>query len=157
MIPQLSRFKELIMQAGEKHQISPTLISAIIMQESAGEPWSYRFEPEVKYEVSISLYSKKLHISMDTERNFQHCSWGLMHIMGFKARELGFEEHLPQLLLPSYGLDWGCRALAGFSKKYNRLQDVIVSYNSGSPQLLPNGLYKNQSYLDGVVAWMKMV
>lgn len=146
---QLEAYKDFISQASNKYAIDPKLIGAVIMQESAGQAWSYRYEPNVKYQYMASSYAKKLGISFETELCLQHMSFGLLHIMGFKARELGFDSHLPQLLLPSVGIDWGVKALQTFVKRYNTLEDAIAAYNAGSPRK-EMGKYVNQKYVDSV-------
>jgi soluble lytic murein transglycosylase-like protein len=77
----------------------------------------------------------------------QKMSWGLMQIMGFKARELGYEGYLPMLCLPHVGLEWGCRALEGFLKRergdYFR---AVASYNAGSVRYI-DGKLVNEEYV----------
>ncbi len=126
------------------------------MQESGAEVWAYRYEPDAKWQHMALSFSKKLNVSFETEVFMQHCSWGLMQIMGFKARELGFDQHLPQLLLPSQGIEWGCKALAKFHSRYNfDLGPTIAAYNAGSAVMTPSGKYMNQEYVDGVMSWIK--
>jgi soluble lytic murein transglycosylase-like protein len=153
---QLEAYKEFISNASNKYAIDPKLIGAVIMQESAGQAWSYRYEPAAKYQHMASSYAKKLGISFDTELVMQHTSFGLMHIIGFKAREIGFDSHLPQLLLPSIGIEWGTKALAGFLKRYPTQEDAIASYNAGSPRK-EMGRYVNQKYVDSVKYYLDQI
>lgn len=132
------------------------MIGAIIMQESAGNAMAYRYEPKSPYLFNQRDYAKKLRISEDTETNFQKVSWGLMQVMGVKARELGYNGHLPDMLKPSVGIEWGAKALLSFSNKYPNQEDVIASYNAGSPRR-KDGQYVNQAYVDGVNGWLKKI
>lgn len=156
MLKELEPFKDMINLAGEKHSVDPKLIGAIIMQESHGKVLSYRFEPKVSYIYTPSRYAEKLGISFETEINCQHTSWGTMQIMGFLAREIGYDDHLPLLLMPSVGIDWGSKALSKFVGRFPFLEDTIAAYNAGSPRKI-DGKYVNQAYVDSVKNWYKRV
>lgn len=157
MINELKPFENIIIRNADKVSLDPLLIGAIIMQESAGHIWTARHEPNVKYSYMPQTYSKALNISLDTELAFQKTSWGLMQLMGFKAREIGFDAFLPQLLLPSVNIEYGCKAMSLFCNKYPKLNDAIASYNAGSPRYLASGKYVNQNYVDGVNKWLTLV
>lgn len=153
MIKQLEPFKELIKQAEDNFALDPALIGGIIMQESGGRICSYRAEPTSTLSYLPQSYANKLYISLQTEINFQRCSWGLMHIMGFKAREVGYDDHFFDLISdPQKAIYWGCKALVSF--KSTTLNDMIASYNAGSPKQ-EDGVYSNQGYVDGVKMWME--
>ena len=154
MINELLAFENIILENADKYSLDPLLISAIIMQESRGRVWSARFEPSLKFSYMPQSYAKKCFISLETEVVFQRTSWSLMQVLGVKARELGFDGFLPQLLLPSLAIEYGCKVLGDLTKKYQKLNDVIVSYNSGSPRYLASGKYINEDYLSGVKSWL---
>lgn len=154
MIDELKPHSELIAKYSSEFNLDPVLVGAIIMQESRAKVWTARYEPNSKYKINVAEFAKLTGISQDTELCFQKTSWGLMHVMGVKARELGFVSFLPQLLLPSLAIEYGCRALLGFKIRYQSTEDVIASYNAGSPRRLASGLYVNQDYVDGVKRWI---
>jgi soluble lytic murein transglycosylase-like protein len=155
LINELKPYEEFIKDSADRHQVDPALVGAIIMQESSGNPMSYRFEKRCGFLVAPKVYAQKLNISLDTEINFQACSWGLMQVMGFRCRELKFDGHLPTLLSdPKLAVEMGVQALKGHSYKY--LDDWIAAYNAGGPRLIA-GRYVNQEYVDKVKDWMTKV
>jgi soluble lytic murein transglycosylase-like protein len=136
--------------------IEPELICAFIWQESGGETRAIRFEDKIHFNYTANKYAKQLNISQITEVNCQNTSFGLLQILGVKARELGFEGYLTDLLIPEIGLKYGCKNLGILNKKYKNMEDVIVSYNSGSP-LRRDGKYINEEYLESVkLRWSKI-
>jgi len=75
-----------------------------------------------------------------------------MQIMGFKARELGFEGYLPMLCLPHLGLEWGCRALEKFlARERGDYFRAVASYNAGSVRYV-DGKLSNEEYVLKVAA-----
>ena len=157
MINELLPFEKIIKDCSDKYAIDENLIMAIIMQESRGRIWSARYEPDLKYSYMPQSYAKKLFISLDTELVMQKTSWGLMQILGVRAREIGFDQLLPQLLLPSIAIEYGTKVLSDLTKKYDKTDKVIVSYNAGNPRYAASGKYINQNYLDGVNKWLIQV
>ena len=81
-------------------------------------------------------------------------SWGPMQIMGSVAREIGYADHLTKLLDPAIGILWGSKKLAKLSRIYKSQDDVIASYNAGSPVKTMKGELMNQAYVDGVRQFM---
>lgn len=129
--------------------LDPDLIQSIVQIESDFNPWVYRFEPKwVLYHNPVN-YAKKLGITLDTEKNSQAISFGLMQVMGAVARELGFDEELIKLCDPELAIQYGCLKLIDLKKRYTNEQDIISAYNAGSAYKI-NGKYKNQEYVDEV-------
>lgn len=141
-------------QACQARKLDPILVAAIISVESAWNNWTVRAEPQFKWTWMVEEYAPKLQITETTERTLQKTSWGLMQLMGGTARELGYEGMLTQLCLPELGLDWGLRYLARIAKRHTQLTDQIAAYNAGSPRRGAGGQYKNQGYVDKVLAAM---
>lgn len=142
-------YRDLVRSVGAIYGLNCDLILSIISQESQGNPDAIRFEPRSSLAFSPNVYCKKLFITVETERNHQNTSWGLMQVMGFKARELGYDDYLHKLVDPKLGVEYGCRTLAQIKKKYAYDEDVIAAYNAGSP-LRKNGIYINKEYVDSV-------
>lgn len=147
-------YHPMIKEFGAKHSIDPILISAIIYQESSFNTDAVRFEPKLKMASYPYSYAGKLQITMETELNFQHCSWGLMQVLGVKARELGFDAPLHLLCNPYNGIEFGCRVLDKLFKRYDKIDMIIAAYNAGSalPSGNPNQSFVNQEYVDSVKA-----
>jgi len=127
------------------------LVGAIILQESGGDPYAVRYEPDFKYRVNTSKFAKLCKISQETESLLQACSIGLMQTMGCVARELGFGRNLLELTKPDYSILIGCKKLAKLSATYEDLNEMIASYNSGSPRYDEKGVLKNHKYVEGVL------
>jgi len=135
----------------EPFKIDAKLVYAIAMAESALDPNTARFEPGWKYWYKIDDFSKSLRITRDTEKVFQATSWGLMQVMGTVARELGFNKHLTELTKPNYNVAIGVRKLQELFNKYDKLEDVISSYNQGYPRKNEDGEYRNKYYVNTVL------
>lgn len=116
--------------------------------------WAVRCEPTYKWTWMVEEHAAELGITQTTERTLQKMSWGLMQVMGATARELGFGAPLTQLVLPEAGLEWGLRYLAQKVKRHKETTDAIAAYNAGSPRRGSDGRYKNQDYVDKVLAAM---
>lgn len=153
-----------------KYGIHKEYVYSIVQQESRGRTYATRFEHELylrhlerarhgrlSYFLRPENFAKLCFISVDTERAHQMTSWGLMQVMGFKAREMGFAEPLPMACLPHVGLELGCRAFAGFLKRYDgNYKHAVLAFNAGSVRMDPREPRKfvNQHYLDGVLSWL---
>lgn len=102
----MNEFLQLAHEIAAREGVDPTLVCAVVEQESAWNPWAVRFEPAF-YE----KYTKPMHLS-DTEEYTRAISFGLMQLMGESAREAGFTgKYLSELCDPTVGLTWGCRWL----------------------------------------------
>lgn len=145
----------LIKKHSSINVVDPVLVAAICMQESGFEPWRSRYEPTWEYFYMPINYSRLLGITTETEVQAQKTSFGLMQLMGCVARELGYDDYLNKLASPDLGIMFGCKKLYTLEKKYDDVTDVISAYNAGSPSKNIEGIYKNQSYVDGVLIYMK--
>lgn len=148
-----------IASAAIAHSLDANLIRAICNTESAFITWRTRFEPEGyargSYFVSYRDWASKLGLSEPTEGTQQYTSWGLMQIMGFSARELGFDGYLTQLCDPILGLAYGCLKLKRLFVRYGVEEDVIAAYNQGDNRKTPGGMFQNQTYVDAVCATLR--
>src|SRR5256885_5805240 len=100
----------LARKAAASNSLDPSLVCAIVEQESAWNPWAMRYEPMFFAKYVASLYTNnKLSASEAYARGF---SWGLMQVMGQVARETGFDAlFLSALCDPEQGLALGCKVL----------------------------------------------
>lgn len=139
---------ELIKQSAQKYDLNPNLIMAILWQESDGNPQAVKFEAKSSLVCTPSRFTRPER-DYDTEVNFQHCSWGVMQVMGFKLRELQFTGAFFELLDPALAIDFGCKVLKALKTKYVYEEDVIAAYNAGSP-IMVSGAYRNAQYVSEV-------
>jgi hypothetical protein len=136
--------------------VDPNLAIAITEQESGYVASRVRYEKNWKYLINPAKYAISLGITVETEIQLQMFSYGLMQVMGSVARECGFASHLSELIWPELGIYYGCKKLKQLSKKYPNLNDLISSYNAGSPVII-EGEYKNKSYVSEVKQRLKLL
>lgn len=146
----------MITQAADDARLDAKLIAAFCHVESGGGIYKTRLEPNFKYLVTPDEFAKLLNITVATETTLQQMSWGLMQIMGGTARWLGYRGDLPDLCDPKKNLYWSCQYLAKLTTAHkSNLEDVIASYNAGSPKRDEKGLYANQKYVNKVVGYYR--
>lgn len=148
MIPK--DISDAIQRAAGANGIDSKLIYAIVLQESMGNPWLTRYEPNWKYFYYPEFFSKTNHVTTETETIMQATSWGLMQIMGSSARELGFASEMTKLISPDTSLLFGCKKIKQLSAKCSNQNDLIASYNAGSVRKNTDGTYVNQDYVNAV-------
>jgi soluble lytic murein transglycosylase-like protein len=142
-----------IVSVAEKFRIDANLIRAIVAVESAFNTFAMRCEPRAnvqKYLLEPRHFAESNNLSVLTEETAQLSSWGLMQVMGFVARELGFEDHMTKLCIPEVGLYYGCLKLQSLLQKYGEEMSAIAAYNAGSPRKMTSGMFVNQRYVDKV-------
>jgi len=91
----------------QRHSLDPSLVCAIVEQESAWDTHAIRYEPffRTRYVAPLGL--------PPTEEVARSISWGLMQVMGQVAREHGFHgKFLSELCEAGAGLDVGCTVFA---------------------------------------------
>jgi len=152
---------KLVTASATKYMIPAELVRAIMIVESAGDPWAYRNEPGYRWlwDVRIGLpyegdpqsLPAPRGVSQATELMGQQTSWGLMQVMGATARELGFRgRYLTALLDPEMSLEYGCRYLQVLFQRHRSWEPVAAAYNAGSPRRASDGRWQNQRYVDAV-------
>lgn len=146
---------QLCEQIALQESVDPKLAKAIVTVESHWRPEVSRFEPHWKYLYFPREFASKLGITVETETVMQSMSIGLMQVMGSVARELGFKDNLSKLFDPKTNMTYGVRKLRTLLTKYSNEDDVIVSYNAGSPRKTAGGMYVNQQYHDKVSAELR--
>jgi soluble lytic murein transglycosylase-like protein len=142
---------------GMLFDIDPKLLLAMIQVESSGRPYASRYEPgTIRYIRDAYQYARAAGVTAETENVGQQTSWGLMQVMGFTARELGFAGNLPELCIPANGVEYGCRYLKRLQDRFGKPgtlgfdERVVVSYNAGSPRKTADGKFVNEGYLKKV-------
>lgn len=151
--------QKAIHETAQRHNLDPLLVEAIVIVESARDPWAVRYEPGWGYYCKPDYFCKRVSppCTLETERVMQATSWGLMQIMGAVARELGFKGALTQLVDPLLNLELGCRHFLRLKRAGYTVHDNIAAYNAGSARKMDSGKYINQSYVDKVVwEWTRL-
>jgi soluble lytic murein transglycosylase-like protein len=144
--------RALIVLIAERHRLPSSLVEAVIMVESGGNPWGIRYE-EGFYRTYVANKGFDVfgYCSTKTEGHARATSWGLMQVMGQTARELGFTgPFLSELCEPSVGIDLGCRYLGALAKQFPGPKygwdAVCAAYNGGPGTVESPGKFKNPSY-----------
>jgi soluble lytic murein transglycosylase-like protein len=153
----LSEHQEVVHSIAHDIGVDEALVLAFIWEESKGNTWTPRREPKCKLSWEPVESAKKTGQSFVTELEHQQTSWGLMQIMGYNARSLGFVDPLPKLCLPEVGLTYSCKHLKILLHKYPSIQDVACAYNHGHPEKDASGKYVNQDYVDRVMSYYEEV
>jgi len=136
------------------------LVLAVIWQESSGNEWSYRYEPNYQYfldpKTQKPLYRNQFNVSTNraealrilgtTEFYAQSASWGLMQVMGAVAREYGATGWLTRLCDPGYGIMMGCKYL-----------NVLYDRNAGDKRMALFRYNGGADYPDEVFAKMREI
>jgi soluble lytic murein transglycosylase-like protein len=127
VLPQITR-------VAESYNLDPLIIAAVVLQESAGNPWVSRFEVGYFHRyvdaVPLRLYVPR-EITETTERMSRATSWGLMQIMGGTARQHGYKKLLTQLLDPLENIELGALILANFLRNTGSYTEALLRYNGG--------------------------
>ena len=138
----------IAVEAARKHALDPSLVCAVIEQESAWNPWAMRYEPAFFAKYVASLYTNnKVSASEAYARGF---SWGLMQVMGQVARETGFDApFLSALCDPEQGLAIGCKVLC---KKLDAMagdttRGLLAWNGGGNPGYAAQVLARRPHYL----------
>lgn len=143
----------LIQMLSNRYDVDANLIASIVSVESSGQPCAMRYEPHFRWIVNPDFYSQLNAITVQTEVVSQKTSWGLMQVMGAVARELGHDSHLSELCKPEIGLKYGIKKIVELQNRYDKIEDVISSYNQGSPRKTTDKKrYRNQIYVNKVIS-----
>ncbi len=142
---------ELVVLAREiaaAHKLDPTLVCAVIEQESGWKPWAIRYEPAFFAKYVAPLYTNnKISASEAYARGF---SWGLMQVMGQVARENGFAaDYLSALCDPRQGIALGCLVLQKKLAAANGdVERGLLAWNGGANPAYPAAvLARQEKYL----------
>ena len=133
-------------------RVEPELIAAIVSVESGGNTLATRYEAHYRYILKEERFARRNRISTDTEIINQKTSWGLMQVMGGVAREHGFYGPLIKLTEPMIGLRYGIIHFTKFIDKYDDIPAAISAYNQGGDYKNNEGTFKNQKYVDKIMA-----
>lgn len=134
-----------------KFDVSSSLIRAIIYIESRGDITAIRYEPQLK---KAKWYNKNLSFK-NKKDDFTYCSYGLMQILFATAKALGYKGTPINLYNIKDNIYYGTKYIKNLIKRYGNTEDVISSYNQGTPKKNAKGKYKNQQYVNAVSRHMR--
>jgi len=138
---------DLARRIATSHGIEPSLVCAVIEQESAWNTWAVRYEPGFLSRYVAPLYTAGKFSA--TEAYTRSMSWGLMQVMGQVARESGFSEpSLAELCDPVIGVDLGCKILATrMARAKGDVSAALLAWNGGAnPSYLTEVLARRRNY-----------
>lgn len=133
---------------------NPTILRAIIMQESAFNAYAIRYEPAWNYlYIDIQDLIKSLRITLATEIQLQKMSWGLGQIMGSVARELGYDGILTKLIEPELNIQFLDKFVQKLELHTRTAEELFSCYNGGLGALskVKDGKFPNQAYVDSAM------
>lgn len=161
---------KLAAEAARSHGLDPSLVLAVIEQESGFDTWAVNPEPHYRWLWDFRHNRPFRGLTQDERRNekppldfysppwtdrdaewwCQQMSWGLMQTMGAVARERGFaEKWLTRLCDPYIGIEFGCRHLAVLMKATNGMVgSALLRWNGGGNKNYPaEVLARRERYL----------
>lgn len=143
---------EIIIPIAQKFGIDYLWVKALIQQESSGNVYAIRYEPQYQYLFNPKAFAQHLNISQSTEETCQKMSWGLGQIMGAVARSQGHSENMGELFTPEVNIKHMCILIASLKRVSQFEDDIFSMYNGGigAYRRKMNGVYPNQSYVDSV-------
>lgn len=147
----------LIEDVADEENVPVNLLAAIIQTESSNNRYACRFEPHYKWVYKTKDNARDNGLTEATETVMQMTSFGLCQIMGAVARELGLKGSLFQLLDEKINLQYAAKLLKRLASKHKERDDIIASYNAGSPIKGLNGVYRNQAYVDKVNLYLSAI
>ena len=146
------RYAREIAAAADARGLEPALVEALVLVESAGEPYAWKPEATYRYLVNARTGAPFRALTTDEVRSAvpppdfpclagspiqewqgQRASWGLCQVMGAVARERGFVgPYLTMLIDPGVNLGMGCGLLAELLRwaDGNEAQ-ALAAYNAG--------------------------
>lgn len=148
---------DVITDVASRENVPVTLLAAIVFTESGGNRYAARFEKDYKWVCQTKKFALEAGTTETTEMMLQMTSWGLGQIMGAVARENGLGGPLLRLLDPEINLTIACKLIKRLAAKHSQRDDIIASYNAGTPVKTIEGKYRNQAYVDKVNAAISII
>lgn len=151
---QLLPFSDEITAAATGSGLQASLLGALVLKESSGNPAAWNPEPHYRYLMDVRTWRPFRQLTAaeiaserppadfhsiagdpDQEWWAQQASWGLTQVMGGVARELGYREPwIPNLLRDTQRvLILGARHLARQVSRWGTVERGLSAYNAGSP------------------------
>lgn len=142
-----TEYRKEIEIAALNYHLDPNLIEALVLTESLGQTYAYRYEGAfwAKYMAPNPLYSEKNPVRVSA-------SYGLTQVLYVVAVELGYTFPDPEyLFVPSINLNYGCYKLRQLLDwAHGNTSQALAAYNGGRVANTKPP-YRNQTYVDRVM------
>lgn len=133
----INKWKEKIRLYASRQGIAPSLLAAVITQESDGRENAYRYEP--------AFYNRYIKGNRDWMRHKYYnqprvisASYGLCQLMFTTAWQYATPSEREQMIAnynilynPAFNMELGCRLIKYLWNKYGNRRDVLAAYNAG--------------------------
>lgn len=125
----MNEYEPEIAAAARNHGLDPQLVTAVVLQESAGKTDAFRYEPGVW--TWFQGHPKAAGLSARRAAS----SYGLMQVLYATATDYGFNTEPEYLFIPRVGLDFGCYHLAHCLKwGHYSVGRGLAAYNGGASE-----------------------
>lgn len=146
-----------------KHGLSPDVVEAQVLVESAGYTDGFRLE--MGFWTRYMLPKAEWAFARSNPRRYAS-SYGLLQVMYPVAKELGFTGEPELLFIPMVGLEWGCAKLAQLlawaqtsgpaATPGVQLHSALAAYNGGKARNEPDDVVdRNALYADRVLRMVR--
>lgn len=156
-------YRAEVLAIAPRHELSPTLVMAVALQESWSPLWKTAMPAAYRYEPLFWSRYMAGKPEWDGANPFRvSASYGLMQVMFPTAVRHGYARtDAPEgLMVPTVGLEYGCRELAAcLAWSRGDVDAGLAAYNGGrtannAPGVTPK---RNQKYVDAVRAWLRLI
>lgn len=143
--------------AAQRHRLDGERVIAVVLTESYGNHYAYRYEPQFWFRYLVDKPDYKDDVPARVS-----ASYGLMQVMFPTARDFGFPRDWPpeRLFEPAISLEYGCRVLAErLAWAKGDWEAAFASYNGGKTRDNAPGVNpkRNQAYVGHVLRWFEKV
>lgn len=147
----MAKIGDTVLYYSRFYNVNPSLIAAVIWQESRCDPNAIRYEDRF-YEKYLrkkayaelgGFLPNPRKVSADTEKRMRAVSWGLMQLIGQTARELGFEgTFLTGLLDVETNIKLGVGFLAKLlAQNEGDAHKALLRFNGGGNKMYPHDIF----------------
>ena len=160
--PRLEPYRAAFAEALRAYPVEPTLLMALVLQESGGNPLARRHERDYqrKYVTGNPRWDKARALGWTDEA--LATSWGLTQVLGTTAWDLGW--HYPPdaaggITDPAANLKLGAHYLRDQIKRWGNVYEALLAYNGGAGAVYAYraGNCYNCGYADNVLAIKKRI
>ena len=144
-------FHNCIDRICEFHDVNPYHIYSLIMTESSGDTFSFRYEKGYRwiYEPHRNKYPRHWKVSKDSKIVAQQISFGLCHVMGSSYIDLGFNDLPTNMMRPKIGIEAGVRYWVKMRHAWGENPlDIYSAYNHGSLEMYGNRYFNHDKVMN---------
>ncbi|MDD5530929.1 MAG: transglycosylase SLT domain-containing protein [bacterium] len=159
----INNYKDIIRKYATMYKIQPSLIVAMIMQESGGNPNKPRYEPAF-YNTYIKNNPDWIKHPLYNNPQAVSSSYGLLQIMYPVAWEIATPAERIKLKDPKslndpdFNISLGTRKLSKQLAKFPNQEQAIASYNAGNGCIKGSNIcFNGTKYKNSVLNYLKQV